>query len=297
MLMTNLETDYRMAGIGELLWDILPDGKQMGGSPMNVVYHCQASGIQSVVISAVGNDSLGDEIIKQVKVGGNSPDFIQISKDKPTGTVSVSLNKGIPDFNIHKDVAWDKLEWNDSLKELAGSLDAVAFGSLAQRDPVSRDTIKKFIREMRPDSIRVFDINLRQDYHSKELIKQALEMANVLKINDEEMPVLTEYFNLEGSVYDQIKLLIKLFNLDLVAFTKGSQGSVLYSQELTSIRSSSKVEVKDTVGAGDTFTGVLISGLLNKKPLEVIHMEASEKAAWVCSQQGGTPPYMTKEKT
>ncbi len=258
---------------------------------MNVVYHCQASGIKSVVISAVGKDILGTEIIKQVKKGGNSPDFIQISKDKPTGTVSVKLNNGIPDFNIHKDVAWDKIEWNDSLKELAGSLDAVAFGSLAQRDPVSRATIKKFIRTMRPDSIRVFDINLRQDYHSKELITQALGMANVLKINDEEMPVLAEYLNLEGPVYDQVKLLIKVYKLDLVAFTKGSQGSVLYSPELTSIRNAPKVEIKDTVGAGDTFTALLIAGLLKHKPLEEIHFEASEKAAWVCSQQGGTPSY------
>ena len=280
-----------MAGIGELLWDLLPKGKQLGGSPMNVVYHCQAAGIKSVVVSAVGSDTLGAEIIKQVKKGGNSTEFIQICNDSPTGTVSVLLNHGIPDFTIHTDVAWDKLQWDNSLAELAKNIDAVAFGSLAQRDPVSRATINNFLNNMRPDSIRVFDINLRQNYHSKELISTALNRATLLKINDEELPVLADYLDLKGSVNDQIRNIMNSFNLDLVAYTRGSLGSVLYSPVLTSEITAPGVKIKDTVGAGDTFTAVMIAGLLKGKPLEEIHREASETAAWVCTQEGGTPPY------
>ncbi len=289
--MTKPGIKYRMAGIGEILWDLLPDGKQLGGSPMNVVYHCQAAGIKSVVVSAVGSDPLGNEIIEKVRRIGNSTEYIQICTDRPTGTVSVLLNQGIPDFTIHKNVAWDQIKWNDSLKELAGNLDAVAFGSLSQRDEISRTTIKKFLSHMRPDSIRVFDINLRQDYHSKKLVSEALEMATILKINDEEMPVLSAYQNLEGSVYDQIKEIIGLYKLDLVAFTKGGMGSILYSHELISEMPATKVKIQDTVGAGDTFTGVLIAGLLQGKPLEEIHQEAANLAAWVCTKEGGTPPY------
>ena len=240
----------------------------------------------------MGADVLGEEILNQVKSGNNSTDFIQINKKKQTGTVSVKLNNGIPDFTIHKDVAWDKIEWDDSLEELANSLDAVAFGSLAQRDDTSRTTIQKFLKGMRPDSIRVFDINLRQNYHSLELITEALQIANILKINDDELPILSTYLNLHGSVYEQIKQIIAQFNLDMLAYTKGSDGSVLYTHELVSVRNAPKVKIKDTVGAGDTFTAVLISGLLKNMPLEEIHREASETAAWVCTQDGGCPSYI-----
>jgi len=258
---------------------------------MNVVYHCQAAGIKSVVVSAIGNDPLGKEIIQQVEQRNISTDYIQIDKDHPTGTVSVELEDGIPDFTIHKDVAWDYLQWNKSLIELAREIDAVAFGSLAQRDPVSRENIQRFLKEMRPQSLRVFDINLRQNYYSKELICKALEIASILKINDEELLVLSSILEIRGSVYDQIRRIMNDFDLELTAFTKGSQGSVIYTQDLASARIAPEVEVKDTVGAGDTFTAVLIAGLLNNKPIEEIHKEASDTAAWVCTKQGGTPPY------
>lgn len=289
--MTKPRTEFRMAGIGEILWDLLPDGKQLGGSPMNVVYHCQAAGIKSVVVSAVGSDSLGNEIIEKVRRIGNSTEYIQICTDRPSGTVSVLLNQGIPDFTIHKNVAWDQITWNDSLNKLAENLDAVAFGSLSQRDEISHTTIKKFLNHMQPDSIRVFDINLRQNYHSKKLISEALEMATILKINDEEMPVLSAYLNLEGSVYDQIKEIMGLYKLDLVAYTKGGLGSILFSKESISEMPATKVKIEDTVGAGDAFTGVLIAGLLKNMSLDEIHKEATEIAAWVCTKEGGTPPY------
>ena len=139
--MNNPEPSYRMAGIGEVLWDILPDGKQLGGSPMNVVYHCQAAGINSVTVSAVGNDDLGREILLAVSAGGNSTEYIQVNNSKPTGTVSVDLNNGIPDFTIHKDVAWDYITWNENLLKLAKKVDAVAFGSFSSCSGLSAEPL------------------------------------------------------------------------------------------------------------------------------------------------------------
>jgi fructokinase len=289
--MTDLETDYRMVGIGEILWDLLPDGKQLGGSPMNVVYHCQAAGIKSVVVSAVGLDPDGDEIINLVKNKGNHTEFIQQLADRPTGTVSVELQDGIPDFTIHKNVAWDKISWNDDLKRLAGTIDAVAFGSLAQRDEVSRTTLRNFLGSMKEASLKVFDINLRQDYHSEEIIQSSLLSANILKINDDELPVMADYLKLQGSIKTIILKILDKFKLKLVAYTRGSKGSIIYSKNIISVLPAPGVEIKDTVGAGDTFTAVLIAGLLNNKPLKQIHKEATAKAAYVCTQQGGTPGY------
>ena len=289
--MTEGGNKYRMAGIGEILWDLLPDGRQLGGSPMNVVYHCNAAGINSVVVSAVGRDSNGKEILDLVVKKGNSTRFIQTLDSHPTGTVSVKLDKGIPDFTIHNDVAWDYIPWNDELMELSKSIDAVAFGSLAQRNEVSRGTIRRFISNMKPGSIRDFDINLRQDFHSIEILGRSLELATILKINDEELPVLAKYYGLSGSDYQVARDLMKMFNLDLIALTRGSKGSTLFAGEIISVKNAPEVEIKDTVGAGDTFTGVMIAGLLKNKSIEEIHKDAVEAAAWVCSKEGGTPPY------
>jgi fructokinase len=289
--MTEGDNKYRMAGIGEILWDLLPDGRQLGGSPMNVVYHCNAAGINSVVVSAVGRDSNGKEILDLVCKKGNSTSFIHTLDSHPTGTVSVKLDMGIPDFTIHNDVAWDYIPWSNALLELAENIDAVAFGSLAQRNEVSRETIRKFISNMKPGSIRVFDINLRQDFHSREILDNSLKLATILKINDEELPVLANYYNISGSDYQIAKKLMEKFKLDLLALTRGSKGSTLFSREIISVKNAPEVKIKDTVGAGDTFTGVMIAGLLKNKPIEEIHKDAVETAAWVCSKEGGTPAY------
>jgi len=289
--MTEGANKYQMAGIGEILWDLLPDGRQLGGSPMNVVYHCQAAGINSVIVSAVGKDKPGRDILEMVESKNNSTEYIQILDDYPTGTVSVLLNRGIPDFTIHENVAWDYISWSEKLKNLAKTIDALAFGSLAQRNRVSGDTIRQFISHMKPGSIRLFDINLRQHFHSLEILVESLQMASILKINDEELPVLANYLKLDGSVFQNVQLIIQKFNLDLVALTRGSNGSTLYTDNVVSVKNAPEVDIKDTVGAGDTFTGVLIAGLLKNRPIEEIHKDAVETAAWVCTQEGGTPAY------
>jgi len=280
-----------MAGVGELLWDLLPEGQKLGGSPMNVVYHCQAAGIESAVVSAVGTDELGKEIMKEVRGKGISTEYIQLAKGWPTGTVTVKLTDGIPDFTIHENVAWDQIHWNEQLEKLSGSIDAAAFGSLSQRNQATRETLKKFLRNMKKESIRVFDINLRQHFHSFDIIHDSLELSTVLKINDEELPILAGYLKLKGSVKTIMLRLIKLYNLDLIAFTRGHKGSILYGSDMISVMQAPKVKIKDTVGAGDTFTALLIAGMLKEKSLRDIHGEATEAAARVCTQDGGTPEY------
>lgn len=290
--MTERLYKYQMVGIGELLWDILPeDGRKLGGSPMNVAYHCQAAGIKSAVVSAIGNDKLGSEIIEKVQEKEITTDYIQICDNSPTGTVSVKLNQGIPDFTIHPDVAWDEIQWNDQLEELAKSIDAAAFGSLSQRNSVSQKTIQSFLKSMKPDSLRVFDINLRQQFHSKELLKETLESSNILKINDEELPVLAKYLNLKGTVNEQLHALINSYSLNLVAYTMGAKGSWLLTKDSFSEMQAPKVKIADTVGAGDAFTGVMIAGLLKGKELEIIHQEATSVAGWVCGEAGAMPRY------
>lgn len=289
--MTEQQDKYRMAGIGELLWDILPDGRKLGGSPMNVAYHCQATGIKSVVVSAIGNDKLGSEILEQVQVKEITTDYIQICNDSPTGTVSVKLNQGIPDFTIHPDVAWDEIQWNDKLEELAGSIDAAAFGSLSQRNSVSRQTIQGFLKSMKPDSLRVFDVNLRQNHHSVELLSDSLSLCNILKINDEELPILSGYLNITGTIKEQLLALIEMYKLKLVAYTMGANGSWLATKDTFSEMHSPKVKIADTVGAGDAFTGVMIAGLLKEKPMKIIHQEATSVAGWVCREDGAMPRY------
>jgi len=294
--MTDNQDRYRMIGIGELLWDILPDGRKLGGSPMNVAYHCQAAGIKSAVVSAIGSDQLGSEILEQVLKKDITTNLIQICDYRPTGTVSVLLNQGIPDFTIHQDVAWDEIQWNNTLKKLAKSIDAAAFGSLSQRNSISRQTIQKFLKSMKPESMRVFDINLRQQFHSKDVLKKTLELSNILKINDEELPVLANYLNITGTIKEQLHTLIESFSLKLIAYTMGASGSWLITKDSYSEMKAPKVKIADTVGAGDAFTGVLIAGLLKAKPLQIIHQEASDIAGWVCSQEGGTPGYETRHE-
>ena len=285
-----------MAGIGEILWDLLPDGRKLGGSPMNVAYHCQAAGIHSTVISAIGTDALGAEIVEQVRAKKIPTSFIQICPNHPTGTVTVKLNDGIPDFTIHPDVAWDEIQWNVQLEKLADSLDAVAYGSLSQRNETSRSCIQHFLQSMKPDSLKVFDVNLRQDFHSLDLLKRCLELSTILKINDEELPVLAEYLHLKGPLKAQLHTLIEGFSLKLVAYTMGAKGSWLLTKDTFSEMEAPIVNIADTVGAGDAFTGVLIAGLLQGKTLEKIHQQATKTAAWVCTQQGGTPRYLLGEE-
>lgn len=282
-----------VTGIGELLWDLLPEGKQLGGAPCNFAFHAMQNGCESFIVSAVGNDKLGTEIIDTIHSLALSSKFIQ-HNSHTTGNVTVLLDEnGQPDYTIHENVAWDFITWEASLIDLAKKTHAVCFGSLAQRNEVSEQSIHKFMNSVSEECLKVFDINLRQHYYSPETIHKSLRHANVLKLNDDELPVIASFYSLGGTIENQLKTLAEKFDLKYIAYTMGSKGSMLLSTMETSYLDAPKVKVKDTVGAGDAFTAVLIAGILNGMPLAEIHQKASDIAAFVCTRKGATPTLNT----
>ena len=278
-----------VAGIGELLWDVLPTGKQVGGAPCNFAFHAMQAGCESYVVSAVGNDLLGDEMVKNLGKLNLETRYIQRNQ-YPTGTVTVKLNEyGQPSYIIHENTAWDNILPTPEILRKSGECRAVCFGSLGQRSSVSASTILQVLESVKSGCLKVFDINLRQHFYSPEIITKSLEFADVLKLNDEELPVLTGLYGLTGEVKNQIKQLVNLFNLQYVVCTMGEKGSIIMGHNEFSFLESPKVVVADTVGAGDSFTAVLVAGLLHNVELKKIHEKATQVAAFVCTQRGATP--------
>jgi len=283
---------FKVVGIGELLWDMLPQGKQIGGAPCNFAYHAFQAGCRPFVISALGADASGDEILAKFDEFGLDKSFVQRTANLPTGTVTVSLDmNGIPTYIIHENVAWDNIVWNNPLETLAKNVDAVCFGSLAQRNTVSQQTILSFLNATKTDCLRVFDINLRQTFYNNETILKSLELANILKLNDDELPVVAELIGLLGNDNELLSQLMNRFNLKLIALTKGAKGSLLQTENDQSFMEVTKVQIADNVGAGDSFTAVLVAGLLQNHELKRIHETATQVAAFVCTQDGAMPVY------
>ena len=278
-----------VVGLGEILWDVYPKGKQLGGAPLNFSHHCAQLGAEAYPVSAVGADADGEEI-RQILAAKNLPDLhVQTDPAHPTGRVNVTLKDGKPTYEILRDVAWDYIRFDENLRNLAARADAACFGSLAQRNSASREAIHAFLDAMRPDSLRIFDINLRQDFYSREIIESSLRRANILKLSDEELPVLAAMFDLPGDASAQLRRLRELFDLRLVAYTRGGSGSLLLTATESSDHLGLPTEVLDTVGAGDSFTATLCTGLLQNLPLAEINIRANRVAAFVCSQVGATP--------
>jgi fructokinase len=281
---------FKVAGIGEILWDLLPDGKKLGGAPANFAYHAKALGADSVAISAVGDDNLGREILDQLTKNELSAEYIQISKIHPTGTVDVKLDKnGKPDFTIHKDVAWDYIAFSKHVYDLAGKLDAICFGSLAQRSESSRNSIRQLLAATSKDCLRIFDINLRQEYYTIDIIENSLKYANCFKLNEDEFPIVADMFSLSGNEQDILEKFLEKFDLKIIALTKGKEGSLLYTGDEFSFLNSVKIDAIDTVGAGDSFTAAMGIGLLKDLPLKKIHEQATNLSAYVCTQNGAMP--------
>jgi len=281
---------FKVIGIGEVLWDLMPAGKQLGGAPANFAHHARSLGADAVVITRVGEDDLGREILRRFKEMEIAAGVVQTDASKPTGTVGVILGEGgVPHFTIHEDVAWDWLAPSDAARNASGEADAICFGSLAQRNSVSRASIQQLLAATPAAALRVFDINLRQRFYSREIIEQSLRLANVLKLNDAELPVLATMFALGPHSRQQIQRLAELFELKLVALTRGPEGSLLYQDGRWSERLPEPLQVVDTVGAGDAFTAALTLGLLSKFDLDEVHAVASQVARFVCSHAGATP--------
>jgi len=288
--------NFNVIGVGEVLWDLLLTGPQLGGAPANFAYHSHALGAQSQVITRVGNDDYGREIIRRFHAMGLPETTVQVDKTSPTGTAKVALSgDGLAHFTIQANVAWDCIAVTDEAVAIARRADAICFGSLAQRCEPSRRTIQRLVAETPADALRVFDINLRQQFYSHGVVEQSLQLANVLKLNDDELPVLASMFSLRGpserQIEDQIERLAQTFSLRLVALTRGANGSLLYLSDKRrwSDFASRPVKVVDTVGAGDSFTAALVLGLLRKMDLDEINALANEVARYVCSQPGATP--------
>lgn len=279
---------FVVAGIGELLWDVFPEHKRLGGAPANFACHTSRLGALGYPISSVGSDALGLELRGRLKEMDVSAQYI-FEVNYATGIVDVVLIEGKPSYVIHEDVAWDHIPLTDELKALAGKLDAVCFGSLSQRSPESRNTIYEFLRCMPEKALKIFDVNLRQSFFSKEQIATSLELANILKLSDEELPVLAGFFDLTGVVEEQLRQLLTLFQLKLIAYTRGPDGSLLLGADDTHDAPGLPGKAIDSVGAGDSFTAALCIGLLKGWPLEKVNLFANEVATFVCSQKGATP--------
>ncbi len=281
-----------IVGIGELLWDVFPEGKQLGGAPFNFAYHVSQLGFDAVAVSALGTDALGDEIDalleeKKVKSLVNRVQF-------PTGTVQVELDaNGVPAYEITKNVAWDNIPWSDKLHEMARQTKAVCFGTLAQRDRVSRESINLFLDTMSgTNTYKIFDINLRQDFYDREIIENSLKKSNVLKLNDEELISLAKVFGY--SLHDtetDCRRIMKDFDLEILILTCGTNGSYVFSAGETSFLETPKVNVADTVGAGDSFTAVFCASILDGKSIRMAHKSAVGISAFVCTQKGATPVF------
>lgn len=280
-----------VVGMGEALWDVLPEGKKLGGAPANFAYHVSQFGLESRVVSAVGQDKLGAEILdnfRQKQLYG----LIE-TVPYPTGTVQVELDaEGVPCYDIKEGVAWDNIPYTQALDGLARQTHAVCFGSLAQRSIVSRQTIHRFLDVMpdAPDTLKIFDINLRQSFYSKEILCDSFSRCNVLKINDEELVTVSRMFGYPGiDLQDKCWILLAKYNLKMLILTCGVNGSYVFTPGHVSFVETPKVQVADTVGAGDSFTAAFTSAILRGRSVAEAHRLAVETSAYVCTQQGAMP--------
>lgn len=278
--------------MGEVLWDMLPEGKKIGGAPANFAYHVSQFGLQSCVVSAVGDDKLGHEILDNFHQKGLEVIIPEVPF--PTGTVQVEIDpKGVAQYDIKENVAWDNIPFTPELEALARNTVAVCFGSLAQRSIVSRTTINRFLDAMPQgeEQLVVFDINLRQNFYTQEIIENSLKRCNILKINDEELVTLSRMLGHPGIDFQDIcRILLEKYNLKMLILTCGINGSYVFTPDHVSFQPTPKVEVFDTVGAGDSFTGSFIASLLQGKSVEEAHRTAVAVSAYVCTQPGAMPP-------
>ena len=280
-----------VVGMGEALWDVLPEGKKIGGAPANFAYHVSQFGLPSCVVSAVGNDALGKEIIENFTSKGLNHLIEEVPY--PTGTVQVEIAQaGIPQYEIKENVAWDNIPYTAKLEQLAKNTKAVCFGSLAQRNVVSRNTINRFLDAMpnNDDTLIVFDVNLRQGFYNKEILCNSMKRCNILKINDEELVTVSRMFGYPGiDLQDKCWILLGKYNLKMLILSGGINGSYVFTPGNVSFQPTPKVEVADTVGAGDSFTAAFIANLLKGRSVAEAHSCAVRTSAYVCTRPGAMP--------
>jgi len=276
-----------LVGVGELLWDVFPQGRRLGGAPANFAYHASRLGCRGAVASRVGSDDLGREALQRLDLLGVGRSRVQIDPILPTSTVSVEVDAlGQPTYRIHENIAWDALEFTPSLASLAAEADALCFGTLASRAPATRATILQILGAVSPRCLRIFDVNLRQAYHTPEVVRGFLETCDILKVNEDELPVVAALGEVSGDLLEGLR---SRFGLRLVALTLGGRGSILHTASDHLEEPGLPVKVADTVGAGDAFTAALAAGLAQGLDLRVIHRRAARLSAFVCGREGAMP--------
>ena len=285
-----------VVGLGEVLWDVLPEGKKLGGAPANFAYHAgQFLGMDNTIaVSALGDDPLAEETVEALKQ--HQLNYLLPRVPYPTGTVQVTLDgQGIPSYEIKENVAWDNIPFNDDIADIARNCQAVCFGSLAQRNSVSRTTIHQFLDATPANCLKVFDINLRQHFYNKEIIQDSIRHCNILKINDEELELVGQLFGYPDLDFEnKCWLILGKYNLDMLVLTCGTNGSYVFTPGNVSFQPTPKVQVADTVGAGDSFTGSFVASIPKGKNVAEAHSIAVQVSAYVCTQNGAMPPLPVK---
>ncbi len=286
------EEQFTTVGLGEVLWDVLPDSKQLGGAPANFAYISNALGNRGIVLSRVGEDEFGREILDELQAKNLSTKNIQIDGEKLTGIVNVKLENGQPTYEIVENVAWDFLEFSEDWREIAQNCDAVCFGSLAQRNEVSRTTIRRFVAETRENCLRTFDVNLRQKYFSDEILRESLSAANIVKLNHEELPLICQICEIAAmNDIESVEKLREKLGLKLICLTRGANGSLLVTENKRSENGGIKITIADTIGAGDSFTAAMTHGILRGWELDKVNEFANRVGAFVASNTGAMPSF------
>lgn len=281
----------KVVGLGEVLWDLLPERTCLGGAPANFAYITTLMGDHGIVSSRVGEDSRGLDALRRMEELGLDIDHVQTDREHPTGTVKVDIDsKGIPRFEILHPVAWDSLEWTLDWQNLAEEADAVCFGSLAQRSAASRETIRHFLRATSPSTVKVFDVNLRQSYYSQAVLAESMRLADIVKLNDAELPKIMSLGKFaHKDELSSARFLLDAYHLKLVCITRGARGSLLVRSQDASEHPGFRVRVADTVGSGDAFTAGLLHEYLHGASLDLMNEVANLVGAWVASEVGATP--------
>ncbi len=284
-----MEKKY-VVGLGEALWDVLPEGKKLGGAPSNFAFHAGQFGLDAIAVSALGEDRLAEETVQQLEE--KHLDYCMPRVPYPTGTVQVLLDEdGVPTYDIRENVAWDNIPYTLDVMHVAQNTRAVCWGSLAQRNVVSRNTIYRFLDDTPADCMKIFDINLRQNFYTKDVISESLKRCNVLKINDEELVTIGRLFGYPGlDIENKCWLILGKYDLDMLVLTCGVNGSYVFARGSMSYQQTPHVEVADTVGAGDSFTGTFCAAILAGHSVADAHKAAVEVSAYVCTQNGAMPP-------
>lgn len=287
---------YKIVGLGEILWDMLPNGKQLGGAPANFAYVSTLLGNAGIVASRIGSDALGSEAVRRLGQLGVDTGSIQKDPVHSTGTVQVEVDHaGQPRFEIAEGVAWDFLEWTPAWQHLAAQADAICFGSLAQRAATSRSTIRQFLGAAKKTAVRIFDVNLRQEFYGKEVLAESMKLADIVKLNHEELPRIAQMFGIDHRDEDHrddiasADALVELHGLKLICVTRGCRGSLLIDGRTLDEHPGYRIRVADAIGAGDAFTAALVYEYLQGAPLSRMNATANRMGAWVASRVGAMP--------